>query len=359
MTLARPLIVLPAGQDRLWRLHPAGRLEVLEDEPALEVPVTGERASGSVQNSAGWLVVAVQEGRGLQVFRIEAGRIERRLFLSVPPGYQVLCCVVRGSTLFAGGSMTSGEPWPHDTIALLRGDLAASDCALQPIPLPPEVLGLRKAIDDLAIIDNELVALDDIVIPKFILRFDLADLPDLRYLGRESFAHGTYESAHRLVAGDGWAAVLSSTIGMGGSSRHVALWLMPYWRPVAVLSLHHPMFGGGSTSSEEWPRIAGLGDWLLVESTTRGVGAVNVPGLLARWRRTEPLDKEGHRRPMGLDPEADVTWFESWGGPITGIDDTLLLATSSGALALLDDSAIHQRVAAHHPDGETPGAPPD
>ena len=53
MTLARPLIVLPAGQDRLWRLHPPGGLEVLEDEPALEVPVTGERASGAVQNSEG------------------------------------------------------------------------------------------------------------------------------------------------------------------------------------------------------------------------------------------------------------------------------------------------------------------
>lgn len=357
MTLAWPLIVLQAGTDRLCRLHVDGHLKVLVDEPPLELPAAGEGTSGSVPNSAGWLAVVVQDGQGVQVFRIEAGQIARRLFLPVPSDHQVLCVVVHGSTLFAGGSMTGPERWAESTIALLRCDLATTECALQPVSLPIEALELRKAIDDLAVIGNELVALDDIIVPKFILRFDLADLPDLRYLGRETFAHGTYESAHRLIAGEGWAAVLSSTIGMGGSSRHVALWLMPYWRPVAVLSLHHPMFGGASEPREEWPRIVGLGDWLLVESTTRGVGAVNVPELLARWRKTQPLDAKGQRRSMSLDPETDVTWMESWRGPVTGIDESLVLATFCEALAVLDESGIRRLVAAHHPNGKASGTP--
>lgn len=356
----RSMVLVPAGTNRLTRLDPHGRLEILGTEPPLDLAAAAGESPGFVPNAAGWLAIPVDEGCGIRAFRIDAGRIETRLHLTVPQGYVVTCVVVHGNRLFAGGKVLEVEApvYRPGTIALLQCDLGAPDLDLCPVLLPKEVREHRDAIDDLAVIGGELVALDNIVVPKFLLRFDIADLPDLRYLGRETFAHGTYESAHRLVAGEGWAAVLSSTIGMGGSSRHVALWLMPYWRPVAVLTLHHPMFGDASESNEKWLRIAGFGDWLIVESTTRGVGAVNVPELLARWRKTEPPDTEGHRRPMGLDPEADVTWLEPWSGPVTGIDDKLLLAMSSRALALLDDSAIRQLVAAHHPHEETLGAPP-
>lgn len=347
MTLRAPIVLLPAGANRLARLAFDGKFELLETEPLLELASEESNSAGAAPNAAGWLAVPVESGSAIRLFRTDAGRIELRMRLPVPSGYEVTCCTVHGHWLFAGGSVKKSRlsVYAEGGISLLQCDLRSGEPELRPVAMPEEVTELRKAIDDLAVVGGELVALDNIIIPKFLLRFDLADLPDLRYVGRVEFAHGTYESADRLVAGDGWAAVLSTTVGGGGSSTHVSLWLMPYWRPVAVLSTHRPMFARSGAGSDEWRRIAAMGSWLFIESTSRGLGMVNVPDLAEAWRRARPLDTKGDRLALHLEPLDGVAWVEEWRGALTGIDERSALLVGAERSIVLDDRGIRRVMA--------------
>lgn len=90
------------------------------------------------------------------------------------------------------------------------------------IPLPIDGW-YRKAIDALLVMDqNRIVAVDNIVYPKYLVELDVSGAPKSRRL-IELPNHGAYEHIERAANGKRWLAILSSTGSSGGPRRHLSI----------------------------------------------------------------------------------------------------------------------------------------
>lgn len=116
--------------------------------------------------------------------------------------------------LFVGGHGEAGE-------ALWR----RSEAAPQPwreIALPDGVKRRGKAIDGLHVIGGNLIAVDDIVLPKWLLVYELLDEGDVRYQRKVRLPrHSTYERVRATCLGPHGLVVLSNGINYGRPSTHV------------------------------------------------------------------------------------------------------------------------------------------
>lgn len=103
-------------------------------------------------------------------------------------------------------------------------DARAPDAVWQPLPMPAE-LGDRKGIDALVQDGRVLVAVDNIVFPKWMLRYTV-DVDDSFRLDAviEMKANGTYESVRSASSGALTFAVESSTVGMFGARRYLVMY---------------------------------------------------------------------------------------------------------------------------------------
>lgn len=123
---------------------------------------------------------------------------------------------VHGGMLFAGGHGNVGESlW-------LRRDGRQPDWDVVPLP---EGMGRRgKAIDALFFRAGELIAIDNILLPKWILTYPLAnglDAVSVRKYPLQS--HTTYENVLRVTEGKHAYALLSRGYNHGITSYHLAL----------------------------------------------------------------------------------------------------------------------------------------
>lgn len=94
------------------------------------------------------------------------------------------------------------------------------------LEIPVEMLFPGKAIDDIVINDTFLIAIDNIVLPKFVLYYHLNET------GRLSLSHfkelksnGTYESIHQARITSKYLGLFSKTIsGYIGASEHITIY---------------------------------------------------------------------------------------------------------------------------------------
>lgn len=87
----------------------------------------------------------------------------------------------------------------------------------------PEQLGGRKHIDALVRHESTLIVVDDIVFPKYLFCFNHADKENAPVRIVELPTHGTYERILTAALCGRHLAVLSTTMGMGGSGTHLSL----------------------------------------------------------------------------------------------------------------------------------------
>ena len=81
-----------------------------------------------------------------------------------------------------------------------------------------------KAIDDILIMNNKLLLVDDIVYPKYLLEYDITDSKNPKHIETKKLDNnGTYEHIVKGDLNDNWLVLLSSTVGMGGSSDHIVI----------------------------------------------------------------------------------------------------------------------------------------
>lgn len=82
------------------------------------------------------------------------------------------------------------------------------------IPVPEEIFFLGKSIDDFLLIGDKIIAVDNIVMPKYLIEYNASDLPKLKH--NDIFMlepNGTYENIKRAVANDKYIILLSGTFG--------------------------------------------------------------------------------------------------------------------------------------------------
>lgn len=180
----------------------------------------------------GLLVYA--QGRQLHVLRLRDGAapaVERTLKL--PWGLTIHALALREQVLYVGGSGRS------ELFGLV--DLRAPTLRWAPQPVPPVASGFGKGIDGLALHGERLIAVDDIVIPRYFVVYDISDPRAPRLLGPEVFPwHLTAERVEAVASAGPWMAVLSGYANHGFFGAQVALVHLQTLRGHAALWVERP-----------------------------------------------------------------------------------------------------------------------
>ncbi len=91
------------------------------------------------------------------------------------------------------------------------------------IDLPIKIIE-GKSIDDILINGNELILVDNIIYPKYLIKYDISLPNNPEHIVTDSLPNnGTYE---HIIKGDincDWMIIYSSTVGRGGSFQHITV----------------------------------------------------------------------------------------------------------------------------------------
>ena len=83
----------------------------------------------------------------------------------------------------------------------------------------------RKSIDDMVINDSLLIAIDDFLIPKYVLFYRLNSTERLEFLNYKKLEpNGTYETIHQGRITQKYFGLISSTVGSGENSKHITIY---------------------------------------------------------------------------------------------------------------------------------------
>jgi hypothetical protein len=94
------------------------------------------------------------------------------------------------------------------------------------LEIPPEVMFSGKAVDDLVVNDSLLIAIDNIVVPKYVLFYNLKSKNKLELLSfKELQSNGAYESIHEGRITKKYFGLISETFsGYTGASEHITIY---------------------------------------------------------------------------------------------------------------------------------------
>lgn len=331
----RRSLFLPPQTDRLHELRFDDTVGTVRDFEAVRIDPKRSKA-GKSADQQGRLAIVVADGKSILIVQEqEDGSITRR-DISAPEEHVLQHCVTYNDYLIVAGR------GPHIAPFIQACDLAAEELAWQPIPLPRWLDRPGKTIDDLTVAGDELIALDNVLIPKFLIRFDLSQIPNVKLNGTEHFCHGTWVHAHQCVVGDGWAAVLSSTAGEGGSGYHIAVWTLPDWTHVGSISqLRRRLLGHERTEREPdlgapWSGIAAISTLLLIERQD-GLGVIDIARMLSHWRLVSSSDPHIKRVNFSTHATLFMALRRDLRGPLICLPDSgrvILMADEPNILAV-------------------------
>lgn len=94
-----------------------------------------------------------------------------------------------------------------------------------------------KSIDDILINGTDLILVDNIIYPKYLIKYDISS-PNLpKHVGNISLPNnGTYEHIIKGDINNDWIILFSSTVGREGSNQHITV----NGKTQGHQSLHHP-----------------------------------------------------------------------------------------------------------------------
>ena len=137
--------------------------------------------------------------------------------LSIPYNINPITLLLNNGNLFIGGISSNNE-------MLIQYNLQ-NDSWYQ-LDIPKEVFLDGKAIDDLVVNDRFLIAVDNIVLPKYILFYDLNSRNKLRFSHfRELISNGAYERIHQARITPKYLGLYSTnSSGYTGGREHITIY---------------------------------------------------------------------------------------------------------------------------------------
>lgn len=138
--------------------------------------------------------------------------------LTIPYDMKPKTLLLLGNNLFVGGEM--------GTEILVQYQINHNQWDKLEVPNEVQVFG--KAVDDLVVNDSFLIAIDNLVFPKYILFYDLKFEGKLELSHfRELKANGSYESIHQGIITSEYLGIVSETIGYGIKNEHITIYSDP------------------------------------------------------------------------------------------------------------------------------------
>lgn len=93
------------------------------------------------------------------------------------------------------------------------------------LEIPKEVVFFGKAVDDLVVNDTLLIAVDNIIMPKYILYYHLNSNDKLNFSHfKELKSNSSYESIHKARITNSYLGLLSTSLNHGTVREHITLY---------------------------------------------------------------------------------------------------------------------------------------
>lgn len=297
----KPVYFSVPWNNRLYGLYANQYIRELQDQPDLSIDRSGVPfAHGSwrrsvfrmqvarVASAYGWIPLIYGGGKAISISRVIDGRIIEHHRVLAPENGYFLAAIAHENHLFAGGQLDS------EVVGFF--DLNDPQCSWQQMEVPQSMRASGKAIDDLVIDGNRLIAIDNLLIPKFLLVYDIANPSRPKFLKYETFAHGTYEEAIMGAAGHQWMAVLSSSVSEVGCFEHISIWRLSNLTEVGCFSQQTftPRIGRKTNSDMDnvdfgapWRQISFCRDVLML-SSRKGLAVLDLKDLDV-WLSAHPV----------------------------------------------------------------------
>jgi len=141
------------------------------------------------------------------------------------------------------------------------------------LEIPEEVLMWGKAVDDIVINDSLLIAIDNLVMPKYVLfyslkpegKLELSHFKDLK-------SNGSYESIHQGRITEKYLGLISNTYsGYVGSTEHITIYNnLEFTSSFAISSNQHVK------NYHTFNDFAIIGDRIIIASKEKGLGILKI-----------------------------------------------------------------------------------
>ena len=144
----------------------------------------------------------------------------KEIELSIPYSIKPKAILLHGDNLFIGGAMHEGM----GEEMLIQYHIQSG--TWHQLEIPENLLQWGKAVDDLVVNDSYLIAIDNIVLPKFILFYHLDSANKLEFSHyRKLKSNGTWETIRQGRITPDYLGLLSSTLGgWGGCYEHITIY---------------------------------------------------------------------------------------------------------------------------------------
>jgi hypothetical protein len=158
-------------------------------------------------------LLAFAQGSSIRVLRgIEGAPVEAAK-IPLPWLQSVHALAHRDGVVFVGGDSGAGS-------ALLAIIDLRGPARFQPVDVPERVRALGKRVDGFAFHGDRLIVVDDVVVPKYLLVYDVADARAPRLVDERVMPAGPLSQVFAVASSDHGLAVLSTSGGRGGAFTH-------------------------------------------------------------------------------------------------------------------------------------------
>jgi hypothetical protein len=160
-----------------------------------------------------------------------------------------------------------------------------------------------KCVDDLLIDNNKVIAVDDIVYPKYLIEYDFSN-PDYPYLIKSYNLpeNGTYERIRKGTLNEDYVALLSSSFGMDGGGRYINIFRKGFYDDYIRLSQWYGISNNNEDSDKKyfWRDIYLVPNQniLLISSDEDGIGIYRIENDYMSQQDNEDSDS--------------ICYFNSW-----------------------------------------------
>ncbi len=199
-------------------------------------------------------------------------------------------CVI-SSTRFVGNVLFAAGYRRHARESMWLIDIQGGDTTARTVQLPADLSNERtnKSIDDLLLTGDRLIAVDDIVYPKYLITYDVSTPASPELLSYHQIPHhGVYEFIFHAAVGNRWMATLSGTSGRMAYAQHVGFFDAASLEERFAMSNEHrsSRWANYPKQAEDtignWSSIAFRNDVLLIASGSDGVGVFKPDSYLSR-----------------------------------------------------------------------------
>ncbi|WP_157621220.1 hypothetical protein [Salisaeta longa] len=317
------MVVLPKGRQLglyRWISNDLAYLAPLDADVDAIVHIDQERSVISA---------LTQAGKKVKTWTLAGEKLEPvRSGPHLPKGCRGHCVNVIGSQVYVGGRAK------NDKRALLwRCTLGTPHASWTQVAVPPPVCKSGKTVDALFRDGNRLLAVDDLILPKWILIYDARDPTKPNFQKAEKLRfHTTYEQTFCAAANSRWMALGSKGVNHGNVGYFLSL------LDKKTLKERYLWRSSAKREDDKTPPLHDVSfgaDRLFVAGGSRGVGVVELSG--------RSRDKSAG----GKEPATLATlkyWKPASGAPVVGVKT---VAGYNGCFAIVaedDDTRQWEKV---------------